>query len=81
MPLSQACLEEEEVDHQTHYEGILGPDVPLAERPQRTLYCPCYGSMVEGEEEDLSVLKTGSFPEMAASHWGEVGDVLVCAEE
>lgn len=79
MPLSQACLEAGVVDHQTHCEEVLG--VLLVERPQMTLYCPYCGWMEEGEEEVLSELKTGSVLGRVASHWVEVGGVLVCAVE
>lgn len=79
MPLSQACLEEEVVDHQTHYDEVLSRDVLPAEKLQRTLYCPCYGLMEEGEEEAQGVLKAGSVQAMVASHWEEVGGVLLCA--
>lgn len=81
MPLSQACREVGVVDHQTHHERVLGQDVLLVERPQRTLYCPRFGWTAEGEEEDLSGLKTGSVPETGASRWVEEGGVLVGEEE
>lgn len=81
MPLSQACREEGVVDHQTHHEGVLGQDVPLVERAQRTSYCPRCGWTEEGEEEALSGVKAGSVPETGASRWEEEGGVLVGAEE
>lgn len=81
MPLSQACLEEEVVDYQTHYDEVLSWGVRLAKKLQRALYCPCYGLMEEGEEEALSVLKADSVQAMVASHWEEVGGVLLCAAE
>lgn len=37
--------------------------------------------MEEGEEEALSVLKTGSVPEKVVSHWEGVGGVVICVEE
>lgn len=81
MSLSQACLEEEVVDHQTHHEGLLGRDVLSTESLQRILYCPCYGLMEEVEEEGLCELRVGSAPVTVASRWGEVGAVLICAED
>lgn len=81
VPLTQACQEEGVVDHQSHHEGVLDQDVPLVERPQRTLYCPHFGWTEEGEEEALCGLKAGSVPETGASRWEEGGGVLVGEEE
>lgn len=81
MPLSQACREEGVVDHQSHHEGVLGQDVPLVERAQRTLCCPRFGWTEEGEGEALSAVRAGSVPETGASRWEEEGGVLVGEEE
>lgn len=65
---SQACLEEVVVYHPARREGALGQAAQLVQELWMTLYCPHCGRWEEGEEEALSVLKTGSVQEMVVSH-------------